>query len=226
MSSVEADFDRLATLDEQGWTTNNHYHDLLLKHVPLNCELALEIGCGTGAFARLLGEKCKRVVAVDLSSEMICAARQHSKEFRNIEFHQADVMAMDLQSSHFDFICAIATLHHLDQAGLLTRMKAALKPGGVLVVLDLVESTTWFEKVMDLFAVVASSGLRLLKNGQLQQPPSVRKAWEEHGKHDHYLSLSQVRKMANEIIPGAVVTRRFLWRYTLVYQKWTNLSLR
>ena len=56
MSSVEADFDRLALLDEEGWTANNQYHSSLLKHVPENCESALEIGCGTGAFARSFGE--------------------------------------------------------------------------------------------------------------------------------------------------------------------------
>ena len=56
MSTFEADFDRLALLDEEGWTANNHYHDSLLKHLPLNCENALEIGCGTGAFARDLAK--------------------------------------------------------------------------------------------------------------------------------------------------------------------------
>ena len=67
MSSIEADFDRLATLDDEGWTANNHYHDFLLSHVPQNCDNALEIGCGTGAFARLLAKRSKRVIALDLS---------------------------------------------------------------------------------------------------------------------------------------------------------------
>ncbi len=67
MSSAEADFDRLAQLDDEGWTANNHYHDFLLKHVPHDCENTLEIGCGTGAFARLLAKRCKRVIALDLS---------------------------------------------------------------------------------------------------------------------------------------------------------------
>ncbi len=57
MSSIEADFDRLALLDDEGWTANNHYHKFLLQHVPRNCENALEIGCGTGAFARLLAKR-------------------------------------------------------------------------------------------------------------------------------------------------------------------------
>jgi hypothetical protein len=55
-TSVEADFDRLALLDDEGWTSNNHYHNSLLKHVPANCENALEIGSGTGAFRETHGE--------------------------------------------------------------------------------------------------------------------------------------------------------------------------
>jgi len=69
MSTVEADFDRLALLDDEGWTANNQYHSSLLKHVPENCENALEIGCGTGAFARFW-----RGVA-DESSRWICRRR-------------------------------------------------------------------------------------------------------------------------------------------------------
>jgi 2-polyprenyl-3-methyl-5-hydroxy-6-metoxy-1,4-benzoquinol methylase len=38
----------------------------------------------------------------------------------------------------FDFVCSIATLHHLEQRQLLVKMHEALKPGGVLVVRDLV----------------------------------------------------------------------------------------
>src|ERR1041384_3969868 len=86
VTTVEADFDRLALLDDEGWTANNHYHGALLKYVPENCEQALEIGCGTGAFARELAARCRRVVALDLSAEMIRVARSRSARFDNVEF--------------------------------------------------------------------------------------------------------------------------------------------
>src|ERR1044071_10443066 len=110
MSSVEADFDRLALLDDEGWTANNQYHNSLLTQVPENCENALEIGCGTGAFARLLAKRCKHVVALDLSPEMIRVARSRSTQFANLEFQLADANMWDFPQAHFDFICTIATL--------------------------------------------------------------------------------------------------------------------
>ena len=219
MSSVEADFDRLALLDDEGWTANNHYHDSLLEHVPPNCKNALEIGCGTGAFARELAKCSERVTALDLSAEMIRVARSRSTQFENLEFQLADAMTWGFPQSHFDFICSIATLHHLQQRELLVKIKDALKPGGVLVVLDLVESSTLAERMVDVFALGLSGSLRLIHNGRLKPPAEVRKAWEQHGKHDHYLTMSQVRALANEILPRSSVTRCLFWRYMLVYRK-------
>lgn len=219
MSSIEADFDRLALMDDEGWTANNHYHDSLLKHVPRNCENALEIGCGTGAFARQLAKASQHVVALDMSPEMIRVARSRSKQFADLEFQLADALTWDFPPAHFDFICSIATLHHTDQRQLLAKMKNALKPGGVLVVLDLVESNGLVERMIDVAGLGASGALRLIRNGRLSPPAEVRKAWEQHGKHDHYLTVSEVRALADEILPGASVRRCLFWRYELVYRK-------
>ena len=219
MSTVEADFDRLALLDDEGWTANNHYHGDLLRYVPENCGEALEVGCGTGAFARELGRRCRRVVALDLSAEMIRVARSRSARFDNVEFQLADAMTWRFPQSHFDFICSIATLHHLEQRELFVKMRDALRPGGVLVVLDLVESNGLFERMLDVIGLGVSGSLRLLHNGRLKPPPEVRKAWEQHGKHDHYSTITQMRALANEILPGSILKRRLLWRYMLVYRK-------
>ena len=219
MSSVEADFDRLALLDDEGWTANNHYHDFLLKHVPAKCENALEIGCGTGAFARQLAQRCRCVIGIDLSAEMIRVARSRSSRIENLEFELVDAMSWKFPQSHFDFICSIATLHHLEQRELLPKIKAALRPGGVFVLLDLVASSGLTERMLDVIGLGVSSGLRLIHNGRLQPPPEVRKAWEQHGKHDHYSTIKQMRVLADEILPGASVKRHLLWRYTLIYRK-------
>ncbi len=219
MSTVEADFDRLALLDEEGWTANNQYHSSLFKQVPENCENALEIGCGTGAFARVLAKRCRRVVGLDLSAEMIRVARARSGQFENLQFEIADAMTWDFPHSHFDFVCSIATFHHLEQRELLLKIKDALKPSGVLVVLDLVQSEGLTERIFDVVGFGVSGGLRLLHNGRLQPPAEVRKAWEQHGKHDTYLTMRQVRALADEIFLGSSVKRCLLWRYMLVYQK-------
>jgi SAM-dependent methyltransferase len=150
---------------------------------------------------------------------MIRVARSRSSQFANLEFQLADAMTWHFPESHFDFVCSIATLHHLEQRELLSKIKDALKPGGVLVVLDLVRSDSFAERMRDIVGLGVSGGLRLLRNGRLRPPAEVRKAWEQHGKHDSYLTMRQVRALADEILPGSSVERCLLWRYMLVYHK-------
>jgi ubiquinone/menaquinone biosynthesis C-methylase UbiE len=72
MQTVQADFDRIAlVVEDDNWNHNNHYHHALLKHMPTSCGNALEIGCGTGAFARLIAERAEHVLALDLAPQMI-----------------------------------------------------------------------------------------------------------------------------------------------------------
>ncbi len=150
---------------------------------------------------------------------MIRVARTRSSQLDNLEFQLADAMTWSFPQSHFDFICSIATLHHVQQRELFVKIKDALKPKGVLLVLDLVASNSLVERMLDVFGLGVSGSLRLIHNGRLKPPAEVRKAWEQHGQHDHYSTVSQMQTLADEILPGATVRRHLLWRYSLVYQK-------
>ena len=226
MSAIERDFDRLALLDEGGWTHNNHYHKFLLQHLPKDCANALEVGCGTGTFSRRLAERAVQVIAVDLSSEMIRVARARSAHLRNVEYRCADVMSCDLPPEHFDCVATIATLHHLPLRDVILKLKEAVSPGGVLLVLDLFEPERsllkfggWRDGLLNLTAMGISGGLRLVKNGRLKPPRAVRAAWEEHGKTDSYPSLEDIRIFCAEVLPGAEIKRHLLWRYSIVWQR-------
>jgi len=245
MSAIQADFDRLAALDAEGWTQNNHYHRFLLRHVPVGCQNALEVGCGTGAFARRLAERARHVVALDLSPEMIHVARSRSADFPNLEFDVADAISWDFPAAHFDCIVNIATLHHLPLREMILKLKDALRPGGVLIVLDLFEpKRLWhghpardsragracheqaespYEGLLDTFlnivAMGVSGSLRLIHNGRLKPPRKVRAAWAAHGQHDSYPKMSEVRELCSDILPGAAVRKHLLWRYSIIWQK-------
>lgn len=226
MSTVAKDFDRLAMLDREGWTANNQYHKFLLQHVPKNCERALEVGCGTGAFARLLASCADHVMALDLSPQMIRVARSQSSQFSNLEFQLADINEADFPDEHFDCIASIATLHHMPLRAVLLKLKQALKPGGTLIVLDLFEPQRgllspagWRDACLNLAATGASVSLRLVHNGRLRPPREVRAAWEEHGTHDSYPTMTEVGALCADLFPGARLKRHLLWRYSIVWKK-------
>ncbi|MDQ3474268.1 MAG: class I SAM-dependent methyltransferase [Acidobacteriota bacterium] len=71
MSTIQEDFDRIALVSPDGATHNDYYHLFLLRQLPSPCVHSLDIGCGTGSFARRLAERSQQVLALDLSPEMI-----------------------------------------------------------------------------------------------------------------------------------------------------------
>ena len=219
MSTIQTDFDRIALVSPDGSMHNHHYHNFLLRRVPPNCEEALEIGCGTGAFAQLLAQRSQRVLALDLSPEMIRLARERSAHLSNIEFQIADVMLYDLPPEGFDCIASIATLHHLPRPEILLKMKAALKPGGVLAVLDLFEPRGVMDALLNPLAVSVSGTLRLIHHGRVLPSRETRDAWAAHERHDIYPTMNEVRALCAEILPGAEIKKHLLWRYSIFWQK-------
>jgi 2-polyprenyl-3-methyl-5-hydroxy-6-metoxy-1,4-benzoquinol methylase len=226
LSAIERDFDRLAQFDEVGWTSNNHYHKFLLQQVPANCESALEIGCGTGAFSRALASRVKKVTAIDLSSEMIRVARSCSPASLQIEFEVDDVMTRALPAAALDCIATIATLHHLRHAEVLTKLKDALRLNGKLIVLDLYRPETnlmtWAgltDQFLNVLAMGTSVSLRLIHNRRLRLPRAARAAWNAHGKTDRYLTMDEVRSLYTSIFPGVTIRKHLLWRYSAVWVK-------
>ena len=218
-SDIRADFDRIALLSGEEWGHNSHYHGFLARHIPEPCREALDIGCGTGAFSRLLAKTSESVLALDLSPNMIGIAGERSAQFPNIDFRVADVLTLELPAEKFDCIATIATLHHLPTGEVLPKLKGALKPGGVLLVLDLFQAEGLADAFMSALAVPLSLGLRLVRRGRLRPPREVRRAWDEHGRHDTYLTLAQVRELCAQMLPGALLTRHLLRRYSVVWKK-------
>lgn len=219
MQKIQNDFDRIAVHDQEGWGHNNHYHRFLLKQLPSQCKTALDIGCGTGEFSRLLAKRVERVVAIDLSPNMIEVAKQRSKQFSNIDFQVADVLQWELLAKQFDLIVSIATFHHLPVESLLLNLKAALKPGGRLIILDLLEHESWRDKLSDFVAVPLNWIVEALKNRYIQQSPEAAAAMREHLARDQYLTLSQVQQIYTSSLERVKIRKHLFWRYSIVWEK-------
>ncbi len=218
MSKVQADFDRIARVSTDSWDHNSHYHHLLLQHVPLYCTEALDIGCGTGTFARQLALLSKHVLAIDLSPEMIRVARERSRQIPNVEFSVADALAMEFGDAQYDCIASIATLHHLPLEETLCKMKRALRPNGVLLVLDLFQPEGPLDWLRGVLAEPVSTWLGLLKTHRSRESAELRAAWAEHGCTDSYYTVAQVRNVCARLLPGAEVRQHLLWRYSVVWR--------
>lgn len=219
MQQVLEDFDRIALLMAREPEEPERYSDYLINQVPATCDHALEIGCGFGAFARLLSGRARRVSAIDVSPEMISVARARSTGYANLEFALTDFLHTELPAESYDCVVTLATIHHLPLDESLNRMKRLLCPGGVLILHDLLAPSGIFDKALDVFKLPLSMLKRLRQTGKLRMRPEVRRAWIEHGRHESYLTPREVEKMRDEHLPGARIHLHFLWRYTVVWRK-------
>ena len=219
LDDLRADFDHLADFDAGTWNHSSAYHRFLLKHLQQPCRTALEIGCGSGAFARLLAQHSESVLALDLSPRMISLAIERSTGFQNIDFRVADGLSYPLPTTGFDCVASIATLHHLDLEIALTRLVELLRPGGVLLVLDLYRASSVTDFLISALALPANLFLRVWHGDIKRKSKLIRKAWSAHQCHERLVTMAQARRIGAAILPDARLRRHLLWRYSIIWHK-------
>jgi len=110
----------------------------------------LDVGCGAGNFTLKLLQSLPNldVTLVDLSQPMLQRACQRigAVSTREIQIVQGDIRDLTFPTGQFDIILAAAVLHHLRGAehwrAVFSKFHQALKPGGSLWIVDLVEQST------------------------------------------------------------------------------------
>ncbi len=218
-AQIQSDFDRFAEFQEAPWDHNGHYHAVLLRHLPSCCEHILEIGCGKGNFSRKLAGRAAQVMALDLSPNMLRQARERSAHLHNITYVEADFVEYPAPSGAYDAIVSIATLHHLPLEQAFQKISTLLKPGGVLAVLDLYEEQGIVDALRSVLAVGVNRGLNLTKNRGYRISSEEQQMWNEHGTRETYPTIAALRKLCAGCLPGAIITKHLLWRYSLIWQK-------
>jgi len=107
------------------------YGKELLEFIPQNSgQTILDLGCGTGVLTAQLASKCRKLIGVDSSQDMIEKAR---KQYREIDFRVADALALPFDKE-IDVVFSNAVFHWInDHDRLLKSVYKTLKPGGMLI---------------------------------------------------------------------------------------------
>ncbi len=97
-----------------------------------------DLGCGTGQVAEALAPFVRQVVGVDASQSMLRAAKKRLEKLPNVELRLGTVEALPVDDSSLDAATMFLVLHHVpDPPRAIAEAARALKPGGRLVVVDM-----------------------------------------------------------------------------------------
>jgi ubiquinone/menaquinone biosynthesis C-methylase UbiE len=119
-----------------------------LRHIieltaPSKKDRLLDVATGTGFLAFEFAKHVREVVAIDFTDEMLAIAKQYTidESVGNITFETADVELLPFGGSSFDIVsCRFAFHHFLHPETAISEMARVLRPGGKIVISDIVSS--------------------------------------------------------------------------------------
>lgn len=95
-----------------------------------------DLGCGTGNIARVLAPFVKRVIGVDSSAAMLAMARSRVPD--GVDWREGQLEALPIADHTLDVALLFLVLHYvIDPARVLSEAARCLKPGGRLVMVDM-----------------------------------------------------------------------------------------
>lgn len=119
----------------------------------LNYKVVADLGAGEGTLSLLLAQRAEKVIAVDLSPKMVEYGREMAAKhgLPNLEYRIGDIETPPIEDATVDLAVLSQALHHAEHPQrALDAAFQMLRPGGKLIVLDLLQHT--FEEARELYA--------------------------------------------------------------------------
>jgi trans-aconitate methyltransferase len=193
----------------EGWNRNTHYHDRLLAALPADCRRVLDVGCGLGTFARRLARVVEHVDALDRDRDALAQAERLSRHLPNVRFVEVDFLTWQPEGP-YDAVSMIAVLHHLPFRSALIKAAALLRPGGVLLILGLDRSPSLSHYVTTrALATLISGWYRIIYPSSPVGAPIA----------EPQMTLREISDECAPLLPGVVIRRHALLRYSLIWTK-------
>ena len=110
----------------------------LNEHFPEGRPCILDIGCGNGALLNALNERIESGCGVDESPKIIERARLKNSGISNLKFEKINGPNLPFDNASFDLVISLMSFRYLDWDPLLTEIRRVTKPGGKLLIVDMV----------------------------------------------------------------------------------------
>lgn len=190
------------------WNHNTAYHPWVLALA--RGRDVLDVGCGEGLLVERLAPLARSVVGIDPDPTVVRRARARLSDVDGVSVMESTFADYASDTTRFDLITFVASLHHLDLREALTAAKGMLRPGGELAVVGLSANTTVADWVWSALCLPA---VRLGSRWHREtRDIGVAVAEPREG-------LTEIRQVAEEVLPGVQIRRALYYRYLMRWQK-------
>jgi ubiquinone/menaquinone biosynthesis C-methylase UbiE len=207
-----------ARFGEQGLTLSNQaYLRWMVEQLDLQPHFeVLDVAAGTGHLSRAIAPHVKRVVALDLTLEMLDQGQREAEQqgLTNVVFEQGEAEHLTYANEAFDLVVTRFSLHHFaDARGPVQEMVRVCRRGGKVAVIDMVspddpavaETYNHLERLRDpshVRALTADELQRLMREAGLDVMHTHPRDVEVH--LDRWLDLTRAAPAARETIREAL----------------------
>ncbi len=103
----------------------------------------LDLGCGTGRWTIPISKKCKNIVGVDMSEEMLAVAKSKSEGLKNLKFVKHNLSRkLPFRNGSFDKVLVRLVVGHIRNVDrFFGEVYRVLKKGGAFVYDDVIDDT-------------------------------------------------------------------------------------
>ena len=193
------------------WNHNTAYHSWLIDIAAQHRGDVLEVGCGDGLPAQRLAAVSRSVTAIDPDPAAIQRATDRLAAHAHVAVSREAFDAYQ-PARRFDLITFVASLHHMDLRPALVKARDLLTPSGEI-------------------AVVGCSANKTVRDwvwGAMSVPVARLGSWWHSETRDVGVvvtdpreGLDDIRRTADDVLPGATLRRAFYYRYLM---RWANDS--
>jgi 2-polyprenyl-3-methyl-5-hydroxy-6-metoxy-1,4-benzoquinol methylase len=194
------------------WNHNTAFHDELISDAKLRGGRVLDMGGGDGLLLQRIAPFVQQVIGIDPDNTAIELAQTRLAGISNVALINGDFLAMSIpkEEERYATVICVATLHHMDLRSALLHIRQVLAPGGRLLIIGLADDKSWMDLVFSGLVLLPIRIMDRFHGGASN--PNVRITAPKE-------TIREIRQIAQQILPGVKVRRRFYFRYSLAWDK-------
>lgn len=105
-----------------------------IKEYVTEDDIVLECACGTGLLTVPMAQKCKNLIATDVSVGMLHQTKKKVAKYSNTKVGKVSILELPFKEGEFDVVVAANVIHLLDEpAKAISELKRVCKPNGRII---------------------------------------------------------------------------------------------